>query len=170
MSAATVQVTYTPDTYTERKEYIANRLFRTPVDEGLAYLHNYIERKGTLLGYLTRLWMHSYFHTKEEGDGEIAREHQEDPNRIEEALVQLRDIKRRERRLTLDDVIHVCYPLAADFDRTASFSLRMNSNILNHENCLLLFLILLLLPRESFFQKVKTVLLLMLCFMQLSDG
>ncbi len=107
-----------PETYQEFYTLVIDRLFKTSAEEGIAFLGNYIERRGSLMGWGSALRKHSYF--KED----IAKSHPNASNRIEEALVQLRDTRREnEDSLTLDDVVATSYILADEFDRRATFLL-----------------------------------------------
>ncbi len=119
-SLPAVEAEIEPETYQEFYDLVTERLFKTTAEEGIGFLGEYIERKGTFRGYWNRLWIHSYFQEK---GGEIAKEHPNDPDRIEEALVQLRDARRENGQLTLDDVVATSYILADEFDRRATFLL-----------------------------------------------
>src|SRR3989338_7710975 len=103
-SLLTADAEIEPETYSEYYDLVTERLFKTTTEEGVGFLGKYIERRGSVWGLGSALRKHSYF--KED----IAKSHPNDSDRIEEALVQLRDKKREnEGSLTLDDVVATSY-------------------------------------------------------------
>ena len=116
-SLLTADAEIEPETYSEFYDLVTERLFETSAEEGIGFLGKYIERRGSVWGLGSALRKHSYF--KED----IAKSHPNDSDRIEEALVQLRDKKRDEGALTLDDVIAASFILTDEFDRRATFLL-----------------------------------------------
>ncbi|MBI5002991.1 hypothetical protein HZC31_06400 [Candidatus Woesearchaeota archaeon] len=119
-SLQAVEAEIEPETYSEFYDLVTERLFKTSAEEGIGFLGKYIERRGSFWGLGsvgTSLRKHSYLQE------DIAKSHPNDPDRIEEALVQLRDTKRENGRLTLDDVVATSYLLTDEFDRRATFLL-----------------------------------------------
>lgn len=112
-----VAVEIDPETYPQYYDLVADTLFKTAPEEGIRFLKQYIERRGSVWGLGDALRKHSYF------EQDIAKSHPHNPDRIEEALVQLRDKKRKEGSLTLDDVVATAYLLPDEFDRRATFLL-----------------------------------------------
>src|SRR3989338_7027489 len=119
-SLLTADAEIEPETYSEFYDLVTERLFKTTAEEGIGFLGKYIERRGSLWGLGsvgTSLRKHSYLQE------DIGKSHPNEKDRIEEALVQLRDMKRDEGALTLDDVIAASFILTDEFDRRATFLL-----------------------------------------------
>lgn len=123
----TVTVEIEPETYSDYYKLVTDTLFKTTAEEGIQFLGRYIEGKGSLWNIINASQKHQYLQQ------DIAKANHSDPDRIEEVLVRLRNIRRETGALALDTVVANSYPLPDEFDRRATVLLAYELGYLEPE-------------------------------------